>query len=95
MADFLSGIDFFVYFTNPNWRESFGRVIAEAIAAGKLVITDPGTAATFGDAVVASDGADVDGIIAASRRPAALCRLRGGGAGEARRRFGRLPSSNG
>ena len=39
---FLAEIDFFVYFTNPNWRESFGRVIAEAIAAGKLVITDPG-----------------------------------------------------
>lgn len=64
VADFLSGIDFFVYFTHPNWRESFGRVIAEAIAAGKLVITDPGTAAAFGDAVVASDGSDVDRIVA-------------------------------
>jgi glycosyltransferase involved in cell wall biosynthesis len=64
VAEFLSGIDFFVYFTHPLWRESFGRVIAEAIAAGKLVITDPGTAAAFGDAVVASDGSDVDGIIA-------------------------------
>ena len=63
VADFLSGIDFFVYFTNPLWRESFGRVIVEAIAAGKVVITDPGTAATFGDAVVASDGEDVDRII--------------------------------
>ena len=63
VADFLAGIDFFVYFTNPNWRESFGRAIAEAIAAGKLVITDPGTAAIFGDAVVASDGTDVDGIV--------------------------------
>jgi glycosyltransferase involved in cell wall biosynthesis len=63
VADFLSGIDFFVYFTNPLWRESFGRVIVEAIAAGKVVITDPGTAATFGEAVVASDGEDVDRII--------------------------------
>jgi glycosyltransferase involved in cell wall biosynthesis len=45
-------------------RESFGRVLAEAIAAGKVVITDPGTAATFGPAVVASDGSDVDAIIA-------------------------------
>lgn len=60
---FLAEIDFFVYFTNPNWRESFGRVIAEAIAAGKLVITDPGTAASFGPAVVASEGGDVDAII--------------------------------
>ena len=63
VADFLAGIDFFVYFTHPNWRESFGRAIAEAISAGKLVITDPGTAAMFGDAVVASDGGDVDEIV--------------------------------
>lgn len=62
---FLAEIDFFVYFTHPQWRESFGRVIAEAIAAGKLVITDPGTAESFGDAVVASRGDDVDAIIAA------------------------------
>jgi hypothetical protein len=60
---FLAGIDFFVYFTHPALRESFGRVLAEAIAAGKLVITDPGTAETFGPAVVASDGQDVDRLI--------------------------------
>ncbi len=60
---FFDQIDFFVYFTNPCWRESFGRVIAEAIAAGKVVITDPGTAETFGPAVIASDGSDVDAII--------------------------------
>ena len=52
-ARFLEEIDFFVYFTNPLWRESFGRAIAEAIAAGKVVITDPGTAAAFGPAVIA------------------------------------------
>jgi hypothetical protein len=63
VASFLEEIDFFVYFTNPQWRESFGRAIAEAIAAGKLVITDPGTAEVFGDAAVASDGTDVDAII--------------------------------
>lgn len=61
---FLAAIDFFVYFTNPLWRESFGRVIAEAIAAGKLVITDPATAETFGPGVVGSNGDDVDAIIA-------------------------------
>jgi hypothetical protein len=63
VADFLAGIDFFVYFTHPLWRESFGRVIVEAIAAGKVVITDPGTAEAFGEAVVASEGSDVDRII--------------------------------
>lgn len=54
-----------MYFTNPLWRESFGRAVAEAIAAGKLVITDPATAASFGSAVIASDGSDIDAIIAA------------------------------
>ena len=62
---FLEEIDFFVYFTHPLWRESFGRVIAEAIAAGKVVITDPITARSFGPSVVASEGDDVDEIIAA------------------------------
>jgi hypothetical protein len=64
VADFLQSIDFFVYFTHPNLRESFGRVLAEAIAAGKVVITDPGTAQNFGDAVVSSDGSDVDATVA-------------------------------
>lgn len=61
---FLASIDFFIYFTHPNLRESFGRVLAEAIAAGKVVITDPGTAETFGGSVIASDGSDVDAIVA-------------------------------
>lgn len=61
---FLASIDFFVYFTHPGWQESFGRVIAEAIAAGKLVITDNRTAQAFGSAVVTSGGDDVDEIIA-------------------------------
>lgn len=66
---FLAGIDFLVYFTSPSWRESFGRAIAEAIAAGKLVITDAETAATFGPGVLAAadngTGGDVDAIVAA------------------------------
>ncbi|MBA3910289.1 MAG: hypothetical protein C0524_10485 [Rhodobacter sp.] len=64
VATFLTAIDFFVYFTHPNLRESFGRVVAEAIASGKIVITDPGTAETFGNAVIPSDGHDLDQIIA-------------------------------
>ena len=62
---FLAGIDFFVYFTHPFWRESFGRSIAEAIAAGKLVITDPVTATSFGSGVISNDGRGVDAIVAA------------------------------
>ncbi len=67
-ARFLDEIDFFVYFTNPLWRESFGRVIAEAIAAGKVVITDPGTASAFEGAVIADPeegrGPELDRVIA-------------------------------
>jgi glycosyltransferase involved in cell wall biosynthesis len=53
-----------VYFTAPTFRESFGRVLAEGIAAGKVVITDPDTAAIFGDAVVAARPEEVDAIVA-------------------------------
>ena len=63
VAAFLETIDFFVYFTNPCCRESFGRAIGEAIAAGKLVITDPGTATTFGDGVIGATPAEVDAIV--------------------------------
>jgi hypothetical protein len=64
VADCLARMDFFVYYTHPNLQESFGRVIAEAIAAGKMVITDPNTAQNFGGAVVADGGDNVDSIIA-------------------------------
>ncbi|WP_420586163.1 glycosyltransferase [Ruegeria sp.] len=63
VESFFEMIDFFVYFTAPTWRESFGRVIAEALAAGKVVLTDPNTGKTFGDAVIACQPAEVDGII--------------------------------
>src|SRR5690606_9321617 len=36
--DFLSEIDIFVYFTHPDWVESFGRTIIEAMAVGVPVI---------------------------------------------------------
>lgn len=64
VPDFLRLIDFMVYFTSPCWCESFGRVIAEAIAAGKVVISDIGTARTFGNGVIAARPQEVDEIIA-------------------------------
>lgn len=63
VGKYFEQIDFMVYFTAPTWRESFGRVLAEGIAAGKIVITDPGTASVFEGAVVAAEPSDVDGII--------------------------------
>jgi glycosyltransferase involved in cell wall biosynthesis len=64
VADFLREIDFVVYFTAPTWHESFGLAIAEAIAAGKVVITDSRTAATFGDGVVVARPEEASGIVA-------------------------------
>lgn len=64
VADFFDEIDFMVYFTAPTWRESFGRVLAEAMGAGKVVLTDAATAAPFGDGAIACTPAEVDRIIA-------------------------------
>lgn len=64
VADFFAGIDFMVYFTAPTWRESFGRVLAEAMGTGKVVLTDAATATPFGDGAIACTPAEVDGIIA-------------------------------
>lgn len=61
---YLGMIDVMVYYTAPTWRESFGRVLAEGIAAGKLVISDPDTARILGPAVIGADPEDVDEIIA-------------------------------
>lgn len=60
---FLKNFDFFVYFHSAAWRESFGRVIAEAIAAGKLVITHPYLKQTFGSSCVYGTPSEVDQII--------------------------------
>lgn len=62
--NFFRGIDFFVYYTAPTWRESFGRVIAEAIAAGKIAITDEETAESFDGAACSAPPEAVTGIIA-------------------------------
>ena len=63
VEDFYDSIDFMVYFVSDSWQESFGRVLAEAIAAGKVVLTDTRNAAAFGDGVVTCAPKDVDRII--------------------------------
>lgn len=65
LATYFAMIDFMVYFTAPTWQESFGRVLAEGIAAGKVVISDPATAAGFGGGVIGARPEEVDGIIRA------------------------------
>jgi hypothetical protein len=64
VSEFMTHLDFMVYFTSPRWRESFGRVLAEGVAAGKVVISDPATAATFQGSVIGAQPAEVDAIIA-------------------------------
>ena len=61
---FFEMIDFMVYFTAPTWSESFGRVLAEAVSAGKVVISDKRTAAMLPDAIIPAEPAEVDHIIA-------------------------------
>ncbi|MCY1126103.1 hypothetical protein OU426_04485 [Frigidibacter sp. RF13] len=63
VASFFEEIDFLVHFTAPGWRESFGRVLAEGIASGKVVLSDPETAANFGGAVIGCQPAQVDALI--------------------------------
>lgn len=51
-ADFLSRLDFFVYYIHPECVEAFGRVIIEAMAAGVPVIIPPDYKGLFKDAAI-------------------------------------------
>lgn len=61
--DFLSNIDVFVYYTHPNWVESFGRVIIEAMAVGVPVILPHAYRELFGEAAIYADPSEVQGKI--------------------------------
>lgn len=50
--DFLAEIDVFVYFAHPDWVESFGRTIIEAMAVGVPVILSEIYKPLFGDAAL-------------------------------------------
>ena len=60
---FLADLDVFVYYTHPDWVESFGRVIIEAMAAGVPVILPPVYRPVFGDAACYAETADVQSCI--------------------------------
>ncbi|GIM95150.1 hypothetical protein Ato02nite_069430 [Paractinoplanes toevensis] len=61
--DFLAGLDFFVYFHDPDWKEAFGRTILEAMASGVPVIVGPHFRAIFGDAALYTDPAGVRDLV--------------------------------
>ncbi|MEU4241645.1 glycosyltransferase [Actinoplanes sp. NPDC026619] len=61
--DFLAGLDFFVYFHDPDWKEAFGRTILEAMASGVPVIVGPHFRGIFGDAALYTDPAGVRDLV--------------------------------
>lgn len=63
VSDFLRELDFFVYFHHPDWVEGFGRTIAEAMAAGKVVILPEHFRRTFGEAALYRAPAEVRATI--------------------------------
>jgi hypothetical protein len=80
VREFLSRIDFFVYFHHPNWVEAYGRTVGEAAAAGCVVILPSYLKKTFGDAGLYCEPAEALGLvrsIAADRQRFAELSARG------------------
>lgn len=63
VKDFLTKIDFFVYFDNPNIVEAFGRSILEAIASGVLVILHPKFEEAFGNLALYCNEEEVKDLV--------------------------------
>lgn len=61
--EFLAEIDFFVYYTHPDWVESFGRVIIEAMAAGVPVILPRQYEELFKDAAIYAEPSKVQEVL--------------------------------
>lgn len=56
---FLATLDVFVYYTHPDWVESFGRVIIEAMAVGVPAILPPTYRELFGEAAIYAEPNEV------------------------------------
>jgi hypothetical protein len=65
VEDFLAGIDVFVYHLADDGIEAFGRAPLEAMAAGVPCVLDPRLEATFGDAAVYAQPAEVENTVRA------------------------------
>jgi glycosyltransferase involved in cell wall biosynthesis len=62
-AEFLRGLDFFVYFHDPDLVEAFGRTIMEAMAAGVPVVIGEHFRPVFGDAALYTTPAGVAPLV--------------------------------
>lgn len=63
VLDFLSQIDFFVYYDSDDIVEAFGRSILEAIAAGVIVILPPKFEVVFGEGAVYAEPFEVRDLV--------------------------------
>ncbi|MCA1490693.1 glycosyl transferase [Ensifer sp. NBAIM29] len=63
VADFLSGLDFYVYFHSRQWIEAFGICVAEAMASGLVTVLDPSFKSLFEDGAVYCDIAETGNVI--------------------------------
>lgn len=66
---FLKNIDVFVYFHHPQWTESFGRVIVEAMASGLPVIVPHHFEPLLKDAALYAQAAEVASVLKRLRDP--------------------------
>ncbi len=65
--DFLKDLDFWVYFAHPDWVESFGRTIIEAMAVGVPVILPALYRPLFGENALYATPSEVPGLVARLR----------------------------
>jgi glycosyltransferase involved in cell wall biosynthesis len=68
VADWLAGLDFWIFFHSSDWSEAFGRAIVEAMAVGVPVILHERMRPLFGDAATYCAPTEVESVIRAILR---------------------------
>jgi glycosyltransferase involved in cell wall biosynthesis len=63
VKDYLSELDVFLYYTHPQWVESFGRVMIEAMAVGVPVIVPRSYRRLFENAAIYAEPDDALGVV--------------------------------
>lgn len=63
IAEFLGGLDFYVYFHSKRWVEAFGLAVAEAMACGLVTILPRAFEPIFGPGAVYGEPGEVRGLL--------------------------------